>query len=247
MPLREYHALSRQVMRTEKHIAPALRDHLIGKYDGALSYLDHEIGLLVDHLKQSDMYENTLIVITADHGEAFGEHDLMQHGVSVYSDQVRVPLLIKWPKARGAHRVDELVSGVDIMPTILEAAGGEIPKDISGRSLLQRRADAPRVIVSETHPCPDVKRIHPRFNRIERAVRSDRWEFIQSTAGKRELYDMQTDPFERKNLYAFAKNRAAPLEQTLTKWITRLKPRSRIPAKLDREAVDRLRALGYVQ
>jgi arylsulfatase A-like enzyme len=133
------------------------------------------------------------------------------------------------------------------MPTILEAAGGEIPKDISGRSLLQRRADAPRVIVSETHPCPDVKRIHPRFNRIERAVRSDRWEFIQSTAGKRELYDMQADPFERKNLYAFAKNRAAPLEQTLTKWITRLKPRSRIPAKLDREAVDRLRALGYVQ
>jgi arylsulfatase A-like enzyme len=247
MPLRDYYALSLEVMRTERHIAPALRKHLIDKYDGALSYLDHEIGQLMDHLKRVGLYENTLIVITADHGEAFGEHDLMQHGVSVYRDQLHVPLLIKWPKARGTRRVDEVVSGVDIMPTILEVAGGKIPKGISGQSLSRGGAAATRVLLSETHPCPDVMRLHPRFNRIERAIRSGRWKFIQSTAGKRELYDMEADPFEKRNLYAVAKNKAAELEQILTKWIARLKPQSRIPAQLDKEALERLKALGYVQ
>jgi arylsulfatase A-like enzyme len=247
MPLRDYYGLSRKVMRTKRRIAPAVREHLKSKYDGALSYLDHEIGRLVDHLKRIGIYDNTLIVITADNGEAFGEHDLMQHGVFVYRDQVHVPLLIKWPRTRGSRRVDEVVSGVDMMPTILEAAGGEIPEGISGRSLLRQGDAAPRVVLSETYPCPDILRLHSRFNRVERAVRSGQWKFIQSTAGKRELFDMQADPFEMKNLHAVKKSTAAEMERTLTKWIARLKPQSRIPARLDREALDRLKALGYVQ
>ena len=88
---------------------------------------------------------------------------------------------------------------------------------------------------------------HNRFRRTERAIFSWPYKFISSTAGKRELYDLSNDPNERENLYKEDDGVSKELESRLKEWLKTVKEETGSPAKLDKEALDRLKALGYVQ
>ena len=247
IPLKTFFAQSEEVMQFKRTFPADVLDPLVAKYDGGIAYLDDQIGLLNAHLRQLGVYDETMIIITADHGEAFGEHILMGHGVSVYDDQIHVPLLIKWP--RGITRpADPLpVSGVDIKPTILEVAGLKPGERVSGRSLLGK-PESGEIRIAETYPCNDVFNTHPRFHRVERAVLQGPWKLIASTTGGRELYNLESDPLERQNLYRSNIVLGKQLEERLDAWWKgRGRIRSQLPTQLNQEERDRLKSLGYVQ
>jgi arylsulfatase A-like enzyme len=238
-----------EVTSLRRKIRPSEQAHLISQYDGAIAYLDSQLGILFDRLKQLGLYEDSLIIVTSDHGEAFGERSLLQHaGVSVYQDEVLVPLLIKYPgKARKAL-VTENVSQVDVFPSVMDALGLPVPRNIAGRSLAGQPPDGDRLIFSESFPNNFMARFHPRFRRVERALFVGSLKLIRSTAGKRELYNVTDDPHENRNLYGGEQGRR--LETALQDWLETVRlgtePQAP-PSKPSKRVVDRLRTLGYVQ
>ena len=133
---------------------PDIVPHSISQYDGGIAYADAQIGKVVEWLKQYNAYDNTMIVVTSDHGEAFGERNHIGHANSAYQNLLHVPLLIKYP--HGGHRGAEShpVSLIDVAPTILSTLGVPVPQTMQGRNLTGAGASEPRPIFSETFPCP---------------------------------------------------------------------------------------------
>ncbi|MBU4149065.1 MAG: sulfatase-like hydrolase/transferase, partial [Candidatus Omnitrophica bacterium] len=113
-------------------------DYYIAQYDGEIRYTDFWIGRLMDYLKAKGFYDDSVIVISADHGEAFGEHNLYcEHANTLYDELIRVPLIIRFPGAAFKDkRVKRQVRSIDLMPTILNYSNLKIPQHLDGESLL---------------------------------------------------------------------------------------------------------------
>ena len=110
-------------------------DHVINLYDGELAYVDQELGRLFDEMKSLGTYDSSLIVLTADHGEAFYEHGFWKHTQTLYDEMIHIPLIVKWPKGAPTGRVEAMVSQTDVFPTILGSSrGGVIQRMVSERS-----------------------------------------------------------------------------------------------------------------
>ena len=92
-----YQAMLEDVLRLSSKVTDIEYDHMVSQYDGGIAFIDFHLGKLIERLKSLGLYENSLIIITSDHGEVFGERGLLGHGVSVYEDLVYVPLIIKYP------------------------------------------------------------------------------------------------------------------------------------------------------
>jgi arylsulfatase A-like enzyme len=242
-----YNQIEKGVLKLEYKVAEKEYLHLISQYDGGIAYIDFHIGRLIGRLKEIGLYENSLIIITSDHGEAFGEKGLFQHGVSAYQDQVHVPLLIKYPNSRERVVVDDTVSLCDLMPTILDVLGYEIPQGIDGQSLLRHDGSNPREVISESFPHGYLVNWHTRFRRVERAIFWGQLKFIGSTAGKQELYDLSKDPDEKENLYETDKGASRDLEARLNQWLREVNEESGSTQTLDKGALDRLKSLGYIK
>jgi arylsulfatase A-like enzyme len=142
---------------------PGVRDlnRYRDQYDGEIAYADQALRRLLDVLRQRDRFDKTLILFTADHGESMGEHGLyFQHGSDVFEENVRVPLVIKPPRDLGGRprRVADAVSHVDLLPTVLAAAGLKAPQGLDGRDLtpfLRGDAQPPvPVFMSTAGPVP---------------------------------------------------------------------------------------------
>ncbi len=243
-PRRDYMAEYDQILAGRRSLSENERRYLISQYDGGIAYEDRCLGLLLAHLRDIGAYENTLIIITSDHGEAFGEKGFVSHGVSVYQDQVRVPLLIKYPGSRAAAVVEDLVSGVDLLPTVLSAASLPVPPGLPGSDLRATTPPAGRTVISESYPSRRLCRLNPQLCRVERALFSGAEKLIVSSAGKRELYDTARDPGEQNNLYGTA---AGPLETALAGWLRHTPDGMGRAADLTAESVNSLKSLGYLQ
>jgi arylsulfatase A-like enzyme len=234
------------VASMKKTVTRKQRDHLVSQYDGGIAYLDTQIGKLIRQLKQLGLYDNTLIIITSDHGEAFGEHSFMGHGVSVYEDQVFVPLIIKYPNEVSEQVVDTPVGHVDIFPTILAAAGVKPSGFVQGRSL-QEAGSGNRALFSESFPESRLMQLHPRFLRTARAMYSGGLKYIGWGAGKNELYDLAKDPRETQDLCAAGNVRCDELQDQLAEWARSVPPDVAPARKLNPQSLERLKSLGYVQ
>ena len=209
-------------------------------YVGEIAFADSQVGRLLDALEQRNLLERTMVVVTADHGESLGAHGERDHGIFVYEDVIRVPLIIRAPGIE-PRRVGTVVRLTDVMPTILDALGLTVPP-MSGASLLsavRARRDAPdREAYAEA--------LYPqRFGWSPlHTLRSGRFKLID--APRPELYDLELDPFEEENIY----HQRPDVAQTMT---TRLKSadfRGAGPAAqqagLSEELRMRLASLGYV-
>ena len=216
------------------------------QYDGGIAYLDANLGDLFQNLKDLGLYDNSIIIVTSDHGNSFGEKRLVGHGTSVYQEQVLVPLLVKYPGPPQAAVRDDLVSHVDLLPTVLDLLGEKIPPSLPGHSL-RAVAAPPKPVLSESFPCDMIVSLSPRFRRIERAAFSGSFKLIVATNGKREFYNLAADPHEEQNLYALNPVPASRMEGDLRHWVSALPPDHYRPATLDKSAVNRLKSLGYVQ
>jgi len=105
-------------------------------YDGEIAYMDRLLGTFFEALRGLDVFDDTMIVVTSDHGESFGENNLAYHKFSLGEQLINVPLLIKWPKQDSSEISNELVSLTDLRPTFLDVAGAPSPTGVDGRSLL---------------------------------------------------------------------------------------------------------------
>ncbi len=243
MIARHYPNMERQVLSEKRPISDRERRHLISQYDGGIAYMDSSIGTFLDQLKRRGLYDNTLLIITSDHGETFGERSMIGHGLSVYQDQVHVPLIIKYPHSTSKEVIGDPVSLVDLMPTILDVLGYGVPKNIQGHSLLTR---TPHDAVSESFPHPFASRWNPKYLQAEQAIFSGSMKFIESSTGEKELYNFSQDPNELHNLLPAGPGPA--LETKLTDFMQAAARGNKFqPPQVGSKTLENLKSLGYLQ
>ncbi|MCS7238656.1 MAG: sulfatase-like hydrolase/transferase [Thermoguttaceae bacterium] len=175
-------------------------------YDGAIAYLDHCLGMLVNALALRGLLDEAILLITSDHGEHFGEHGLRDHGNSLYRAVIHVPLVLRLPRAACAGKKVTLpVSLCDLPATILDLVGlpGKLP-GCSWRGLWETES-GPRHSLHSSRPIYAALRplIPPLQGELFMdAVIFDRWWYIRDGSGRQELYNWQLDPAEVNNLAA---------------------------------------------
>jgi arylsulfatase A-like enzyme len=223
-----------------------IRLRIAERYDAGIAAEDAAFGDVISWLKGRGLYDRALIIVTADHGEAFGEHNLAAHGVSTYQDQVHVPLLIKYPGVSQARIVTTPVSHIDILPTVLDTLGLPIPAHLQGRSLRNFETDEERSLFSESFPTKPDTDVNPRLNRTERAIRYGSYKLILSDKGKHEFFNIADDPQELHPLAAGVIPQAQAMESNLRAMI-RLIPRQPVPPPAGAEQLKPLKGLGYVR
>jgi arylsulfatase A-like enzyme len=153
----------------------------------------------------------------------------MEHSVSVYQDQIFIPLLVKYPNSHESRRVSAPVSQVDLLPTILSTVGLPVPKGSQGINLQDAAAvEAPRSITSESYPDAMFVTWNRRFNRTETAMISGHMKLIISNTGKHELYDLAADPGETQNLYQTSGEVSGAMISELTAWFKSVVPVGKI-------------------
>ena len=211
-------------------------------YLGEVAYTDAVVGRLLAWLRDGGLLDRTLVVVTADHGESLGEHGESTHAYFVYDSSMSVPLIVRTPW--GDHgRVRAQVSGVDLMPTVLDLLGQDAPEGIDGRSLarlvLDPQADAAQPAYLETY----FPRYHFGWQQL-RALRDGRYKYID--APEPELYDVDADPGETNNIYKAFSRRAEDMRLAMERLAGAAKDEAPERQKLDPETLQRLAALGYV-
>jgi arylsulfatase A-like enzyme len=219
--------------------------YCLSQYDGGIAYLDAQIGQIVAGLKQRNLYDNTMIVVTSDHGEAFGERHRVEHGNSPYQNLLHVALLIKYPRAARKGVVSDPVSLIDVAPTVLSAAGFSVPPAMQGKSLLDGGAAGGREIFSETFLCP-VMHAPECAGCTARAAVSWPFKYIGFSNGTRQLFNLEADPDELRNLAGAAPADAARISGELSAWAKTIPAQSRQKVALTVEEMRRLKSLGYV-
>ncbi len=222
-------------------------------YDGEIAYVDHAIGILLANLKQTGLLAKTHIIVTADHGEALGEHGEFTHGFFAYDSTLHVPLIIHLANSAGRRRsIDYSVQSVDIAPTILRLVGLQPPKEMQGRSLmglLQPNDGDTESQHTSIDPDAYFETFYPlrQFGWSElRGIRTSRYKYIE--APQPELYDLSVDPDEKKNIYQTQQALAAQMKEKLREQVTRYTglQASRQAGTPEPETLQLLHSLGYV-
>jgi arylsulfatase A-like enzyme len=217
-------------------------DHVISQYDGGIAYVDAQIGRIVTWLQDQKLYDNTMIVVTSDHGESFGAKGLFFHGNSVYQNLIRVGLLVKYPHNAHQGVIETPVSTIDILPTVLTAAGYPVPQGLQGMNLLDPGATAAgRLIFSESFPCQ-----YPARPEWHRAVISWPNKVVISSKGTVESYDLSKDNAEERNLNASMKETTLRLASHLSGWMKTFPRDAMAQQTMDAETLRSLKSLGYL-
>jgi choline-sulfatase len=181
------------------------------RYDGEIFFADLHVGKLLDFAKQKPWWKDTVLIVTADHGEAFGEHGMYKHAFEVWEVLARVPLFFFGPGIQ-ARKIDLRRSHIDLAPTILELAGVPVPPDLHGKSLVPELFGAePEVrepilieLAEDSHNPPRRALIHGDFK------------IIEFEHGRVELYDLAKDPDEKHDLAATRPTELADMKRRLS-------------------------------
>ena len=178
----------------------------VDAYDGAISYVDQQIDRLLSEIRGRGLAETTLVVITSDHGESFGEHGLLEHNNSLYREVIHVPLIFWWPgHVPAAKDVERPVSNVALPATLLDLLGEEGQTLFPGPSLAQlwEEPDLERDwpdLLAEAAQIPWVPDQHLTAHGAIKSVITPQWQYIVHNEFGEELYDWQVDPEESVDL-----------------------------------------------
>lgn len=226
----------------------------INRYDAMIAYTDQELGRLVDGLARLGL-EDTLVVVTGDHGEGLMEHGYMTHGVQIYEESVRVPFVVRWSgRVAPGSRRSEPIELVDLAPTLLELAG--VPEQWErsrGRSLADAwtasgELEPEREVFLFRRPYADTVKSGIPVRGVQYGLRAGRWKLIWGPdEGRVELYDLAADPGESEDLSGEEPERVAAMRariETLLAESDTSEPVEDSSTEIDRE---KLRALGYVR
>jgi arylsulfatase A-like enzyme len=222
-------------------------DYYVARYDAEIRYADDALGGFFARLRELDLYDRTLFVITADHGETLDEpthRRYFSHQHVIYEETARIPLIVREPSARQRlARVDTkaVVFSIDVAPTILDLLGVAIPDEFEGRSLLSGTREPDEPVFSSGSWAP----WEERTIGTQRGVRVGPWRYVRNTLdGVEELYDHREDPREEHNVAAKQPEPRAKLRRLLDEFLAQPSKQNR-PSELSPEDRERLRALGY--
>jgi len=236
----------RDVNQGRREFSAEEQAHLVRLYDGNLGFVDREVGALQAALEEAGVWDRTVFIVSADHGEGLWEHGFIGHNVQVYEPSAHIPLIVRLPPGVGPRgaRVGDLADLVDLGPTVADVFGareaGGAEKEFMGRSLLPVIAGAPGrpAVVSRT------VWETPRY-----ALRDGHWTYIYDTAtGGEELFDAVADPGEQVDVAAAHPLRREYCRQTLLHWVSIVfRPGSGSEElSMSRDECEALKALGYL-
>jgi arylsulfatase A-like enzyme len=198
------------------NMGEAERREEIDAYDGALAYVDRQIGELLDAFERRDLLNNTVVIITSDHGEEFGEHGIYEHGYSLYRAGLHVPFLIVAPgRVPVGQRLTTPVSLRDLAATVADLAGLKAGSPFPGTSLaglwapgavLRTPDDFPSPVLSEVSASPGQPEWFPSSKGPMSSLVVDGLRYIRNGDGRAELYDLDRDPEERQDLAGLAEH-----------------------------------------
>jgi arylsulfatase len=237
-----------------KQWAVAGQDRLgfyVSQYDGEIAAADEQVGLVVAALREARRFDDTVVVVTSDHGESLGEHGYyFDHGENLFDPSLRIPLIVSAPGARRGARSEALVSTLDLVPTLLDAVKVSYPPDLAGRSMLG----------AVTGAAAGWDRVFARNDRNLTAAFDRRYKVVATPGGKDvrlALFDREQDPGETRDLARAQPEELARQRRELDLFFARAeRERARTerlvgaappPAALTRADCDSLAALGYVE
>lgn len=220
-----------------------------------LTYMDQQLGRVFDKLKELGLWDDAVVVVTADHGEGLGDHDWWTHGI-LYQEQVRVPMILKGPGLPMGKRIAPTVRSIDIVPTIAQLLNfnvGELPVQdgvslvplMDGTTMdLQLNAYTDSVNTLVYNFAPDI--VDTKDDLLFGLVLGNRWKYIRhlKSPKKSELYDLQEDPHELDNLFLKRTDISEQAKQAL-KAIDFLPVKQLRESGTPQDILDRLRAMGY--
>jgi len=224
----------------QKKLSDVDLEYLKAKYDGEILYVDKKFLKIMSMLRRKMILDKTIVVFTSDHGESFAlRNKKKRHGHNLmYETVLRIPLIIRVPGSGQQVRVKNVVESVDIMPSVLEILGVEVPNDLDGESLFDSMNEPNRreVAYSETF----------EGNKTEYAIRYGNLKMIYK---KRkhvfELYDLDKDPFERNDIFGVNTSRENEVKEML---LSKISGRIYLPEEtvMDNKTIEQLRELGYI-
>jgi arylsulfatase A-like enzyme len=194
----------------EEAWAPGEREALSDLYDAEIATLDAEVGTLVDGMRAAGLLDRTLLVVLSDHGEGVGDHGFIEHGIFMYRNLLRVPLVLRLPgQFGGGRRVKDVVRIEDVFPTVLETCGVPVPGGVDGRSLRGDTSGRTAIAYDGAYTswAEKAARAYPKadlaFLRTGRRSAFDgRWHLIVDDRERTELYDVAADPGELRDVAA---------------------------------------------
>lgn len=228
-----------------------IHDQLIDAYDAEIRFVDEQLSRLFESFKAADRYNDTLFVITADHGEGFREHDFYGHPPRTYEELVRVPLMIHDPRDGCAQRIDDPVSLLSIAPTMLDALGIDRPEIFRDRSLLEHTASRSDGVFAEICEQPGGGFEIQPYDRSRAVVayRTRRFKYVLDNQRDREvLYDLDKDPRERHDFAADHPERLEEFRERVDEHLNDVRPaQTNRNVSVSSDVADRMAELGYVE
>ena len=234
---------------------------LRGLYRAEIAYLTEKIEEVVDLLRTHGEWEDTLFVLTSDHGENIGEHGLLDHQYALYDTLLHVPLYVHGGPFED-NEIDDLVQLLDIPPTILDVLGIEAPEareQFQGISFHPETEEIREYAVAEyMSPQPSMDALKRRvgnlseqvyvYDRSLRAIRTDRYKYIRGSDGNQELYDIESDPGETSDIADSYEDIVARHDMMLDEWLESFETATHTDTvSMNEETKSRLEDLGYLQ
>lgn len=235
------------LFNADESVPQGLQRQWIDLYDAQLAALDRSLAGLDGVLERSGVAGETLIVVTADHGERFFEHGGIDHGRALDEPVVKIPLIFAGPGIAGGQRRSGVVRSIDLFPTLAALAGAETPPILQGRSLVPLLTD-PEARLPEVSALSSFDLHNGRIHTLRRG----RYKLLVGPGGRPAgLYDLQEDPLEHRDLLESEAETVRRLRAELRRWLEGNERLSRWTAQpesreLPPEVVDELRALGYL-
>ena len=229
-------------------------------YNGELRYLDYRMKEIFDFLKSE--LDDSIVIVTSDHGENIGEHSLMSHFYGLQETLIHIPLIVRLPGlSEGKKEVSKIVQPVDIFPTILEILGHkdeDLQTQFQGFNLLSSDA-RPYGVAELLAPAPPIELffkwtstasdfLRSRYDRRLRAFRDEGFKYVWSFNGQEELYDLAADPGESCNLVGTEGKKLIEFRGYREAWEYKYKGDKEevSPTELDQDVIKRLKCLGYL-
>lgn len=223
-------------------MTPEDQKYLVGLYHEEIAFTDEQIGRLLEHLKSNGLYENSVIVVTADHGEEFLDHGGLGHTRTLYDELIRVPLIISWLKTLPSSKQSAMVGTIDLFPSLIELTGGQPGQKLDGLSLFKNSSISiplERKIFSEV----DFKSSGIHAHKSGVIENLDKLIF-DHLAKQFLLFDLSTDPKEDTNV--FEAHRKEDLEKSLDNFIHSKGTSDSETLEHSKEELDQLKSLGYL-